>query len=76
MFRMFRLGCWQIDESGQRKDTTIFMNPEFVMGIEKRGHYAVVFMTFGTYYTTSRVENIEQGLSDVSRLNKRFVSMN
>lgn len=76
MFKMFRLGCWQVDARGSQIKKTIWLNPKYVMGIEREDDYTVVHMTFGTFYTYSIPEVIQHGLNDIARMNSMIINFN
>lgn len=76
MFRLFRLGCWQVDATGGKVEKTLMVNPRYVMGIESEDGYTVLHMSFGTFYTNTLGDVIQQGLNDVTRLNEMVIMRN
>jgi len=76
MFKLFRLGCWQVTATGDRIEKTLYMNPQYVAGIEQEQGYTVVYMSFGTFYTYSAPHVIQEGLNNVAKLNRSIVMWN
>ena len=74
-FNLFRLDVYYND-GFERKEKTIYINPTFVVCIERKGGVTSIITTEGVYYTTYVPDLIIKGLKDVTRKNHQIVMMN
>ena len=74
-FTLFQLYCFVI-EDGININKNVYINPSFVIAIERANGLTKVITTKEEYYTTISEKLILRGLKDVTLLNNKIVMSN
>jgi len=74
-FNLFRLDVYYLDGL-TRKEKAVYLNPTFVVSIERKDGVTCIITTDSRYYTTYVPELIIKGLKDVQRKNNQIVLLN
>jgi len=74
-FKLFRLDCFIVDR-GARVPTTVYLNPAFIVSVERDRSITMVKTTTETYYTEHHPDTILEGLSDITKMNNSLITLN
>ena len=76
-FKLFRLDCTFYDASKDvQVNTTVYLNPKFVVSIEHDRSVTVIETTTKRYFTRYLPEVIIKGLESVARMNGNILNLN